>query len=174
VLLGSTPPTALTPRVDALALQAVGGSSAVGGCGNPGNPGLSYQIHNGSAGVLVGSPREITLQSLAYEGSLIAFTAVGAPGERVHVTVSSAPDFQFDPALLGCRLQRFPLLQTSAPLGVIPVSGVLQTQLRMPTLRAGDQAGTFIVQALFVSPGGAAQLGNATAIALADVSVSLN
>jgi len=82
--------------------------------------------------------------------------------------------FSLDAALLGCRFIPQPTLGPATPIGVIPPSGSLQTQVPARTLPAADETGTFVIQALFVPPSGAARLSNATAIALVDVAISLN
>lgn len=175
IILGSIPPTALNPRVERLSTTTAGGlAGGFGGCGYLGSAGSAVLVHNGSQSTLTGTKREITLQSLAHESTLIPFTASGASGERVYVMLSQSPDFQFDAALFGCRIQKQPMLTTSLAVGTIPASGLLQTQLAVRRLRPGDEAGTFIVQALFVSPAGSVQISNATAIALVDTSVPLN
>ena len=175
MILGSLPPTALNPRVERLSTTIAGGlAGGFGGCGYLGSAGLPVLVHNGSHASLTGTKREITLQSLAHESSLIPFTASGVSGEKVYVMFSQSPDFQFDAALLGCRIQQQPMFTTSLAVGTIPPSGLLQTQLALRRLRPGDEAGTFIVQALFVSLAGAVQISNATAIGLVDTSVPLN
>jgi len=176
VFLGSLPPTVLDPHIERQQSSFTGGLDGgyMGSCGYAGSPGQGIKVSNGSVGTVTAGVRTISLQSLAYESSVIQLTASGASGERVYLMFSQFPDFQYDASLAGCRLLRQPMLASNLSIGTIPPSGTLQTPILLRRLPPSDETGTFMVQAAFVAPNGAVQLSNGTAIALVDIGVSLN
>jgi hypothetical protein len=105
--------------------------------------------------------------AVAEAGVALPVTVEGAPGDVVHVAWSLGTGFVYVPSFEGVRLLPFPLLSSTTPLGTIPGSGVLETQVRAPHPGAAGAARVVFAQPVAVGASGA-RFGNPFQIIVID------
>ena len=120
--------------------------------------GFSFDGTNGTPGVgldgggiveqLNGTRRKCTAASITAPASQLAVTITGQPGDQVYLPSSNQSFFKYRPGMHGTWLIAAPRLMTAQPIGVIPASGVLVTQI--PIASSGSGAVVTTVQGLVV------------------------
>ena len=137
----------------------VGGAHGNG----PGTPGQNGAGISGSGKIeqLPGARRKCTAQPIAAPASQLVVTVTGQPGDQVFMPWSNHSGFKYRAGKHGTWLMRLPALMTAQPIGVIPGSGVLQTQIPLAALPAGSEAELTVVQGFLIDAMGNAYLGSA-------------
>jgi hypothetical protein len=114
--------------------------------------------------------RGLSFVSPAVAGTPVTAEVVGRAGDRAHVVVSGAPDFVYDPRVAGVWAVAREGLGPAESVE-IGAEGHAAFELKLPDLRAGEQAAIHHVQLLVVDAQGAAVLGTPRVLVLLDPSI---
>lgn len=125
------------------------------GC-EPAGPGQTYQSL--SPLTFSGASLGLTIPTIARKGVFVIVTFTGDPGAQVFLNDELTTTFQPAQSWRGVLLSAFPSSSIgparSRRWGVIPPSGVLTANYRVPTLPPGEQSQTRFLQAYQIRPNG--------------------
>lgn len=110
--------------------------------------------------VLPGTARSFECVGASGDARWVPVTVRGEPGDRAFLLASATPDLVPERGLSGVWLIDPPELLHAQPLGVIPATGVLDAEFRLPFLPDGTVRQGVFLQGLAVPAAGAAVLGN--------------
>lgn len=114
----------------------------------------------------LGTGRTVTASAVAGDRRRLAVEIRGLPGDLVWLLASDAPAFEAAPSLSGTWLIERPTWLPAAPLGVVPGSGLLATEIELPTIAPGSVVQEFYLQVLARSTQGQLVLGSSRGLAL--------
>jgi hypothetical protein len=137
---------------DALGCTLIGGLPGLGAGGSAGVPISGVGLHQ-----ISGVARTLVAPALTADAvAMLRLTFTGQPGDRVWARVGVSSDYTPSSNPLGNWLVLVPPFMTYRPLGVVPASGVLQTQVRLANVAPGILWRRYYIQGL-VQPAAGAQ-----------------
>lgn len=142
--------------IDSAGNVHLSGCSLTGGAGGggqtnpiPGDPGLPS---TGPVTLHPNSERTLTGPRFSQSPGVVTVTVIGSPNEAVYLTSSNAAQWHWTPLNSGVFWLPFPAYFPVEPDGIIPASGVLDLQARLPDLPVGVDTGLATIQGLVIAP----------------------
>lgn len=140
-----------------------------GSAGMYGVPGVSFD--GASYFTFASTPVELQAPTVVREGTSLALTVRGQPGDAMYLFTSRATDFRVLPSWRGVLLTRNVAPTRILALGTVPASGVLDVALDVPMRAAGFGAATEFLQIHRREASGEITLGSAWPVTVLDASL---
>jgi hypothetical protein len=137
----------------------VGGTGGGSGCDLHGASGAGI-ASQGLLDQLPGTARTFGLASISADRTNWSLFATGLAGDQIFLNRSSAPVFQYEPALSGVCTSVLPPFAQVAPFGIVPASGSLTVSVRQRLLPESVIAQLYFLQGYVIETGGATVLGS--------------